>query len=289
MVGTVATAALAEAAATNSVHQFRRSACDRGFTIRTHDQGTATLIEAAFGGMSLACSAAEASDRNFEVVRTSSGYQISNSEAGVRTLPDADNLLFHIDKDITIWLQLERRDLFFIHAAAIARGSQAIVLTAPSGTGKSTFVLSLIDKGLEYLSDELAPIDVRTLAVEAYPHALCFKSPPPAPYTLPPNTLRCGRRYHLPIPRPVDRIRTLAGLVFVRRDNERFQQLRPITAASAAARLMANALNPLAHPGDGLDVAVMLSQAVPCFELDIHDLAKAGREIEELFSTLVTG
>ncbi|NJM39802.1 MAG: hypothetical protein HC853_03025, partial [Anaerolineae bacterium] len=36
---------------------------------------------------------------------------------------DADGLLFHIDKDITISLQHQRRDLFFIHAAAVARGS----------------------------------------------------------------------------------------------------------------------------------------------------------------------
>ena len=271
------------------MHELRRSACNRGFTIRTRDAETASLVEAAFGGMSRASAAAGTPDREFEITRTSSGYQVSNGATGESTLPDPDTLLFHIDKDITIWLQLERRDLFFIHAAAIARGSQVIVLTAPSGTGKSTFVLSLIDKGLDYLSDELAPVDLATLAVEPYPHALCLKSPPPAPYTLPSNTLRCGRRYHVPIPGPVDRVRTLAGLVFVRRDDERFEELRPITAGSAAARLMANALNPLAHPGDGLDAAVTLVQEVPCFELDIHDLARAGREVEGLFSTLETG
>ena len=246
-------------------------------------------MEAAFGGMSRASPAGEALDRDFDIARTASGYQVSSRASGESTLPDADRLLFHIDKDITIWLQLERRDLFFLHAAAVARGSQVIVLTAPSGTGKSTLVLSLVEKGLEYLSDELAPIDLRTLAVEPYPHALCLKSPPPDPYTLPSNTVRCGRRYHVPIPGPVHQVRTLAALVFVRRDEERFQQLRPVSAATAAARLMANALNPLAHPGDGLDVAVTLSQAVPCFELDILDLSRAGREIEGLFSMLETG
>jgi hypothetical protein len=271
------------------VHELRRSACNRGFSIRTHDDHTAALMEAAFGGMSRVSPASGTPDRDFDVTRTVSGYQVSSRATGDSALADADSLLFHIDKDITIWLQLERSDLFFIHAAAVARGSRVIVLTAPSGTGKSTLVLSLVEKGLEYLSDELAPIDLRTLAVEPYPHALCLKSPPPAPYAMPSNTLHCGRRYHVPIPGPAQRVRTLAGLVFLRRDDERFEQLRPISAGSAAARLMANALNPLAHPGDGLDVAVRLSQEVPCFELDILDLARAGREIERLFSTLETG
>jgi hypothetical protein len=270
------------------VYRLQRSACDRGFTIRTHDDETAALIKAAFGGMCRTIPTGETASRHFDVTRASTGYQVRIAGAGEATLPDADNLLFHIDKDITIWLQLERRDLFFIHAAAVARESQVIVLTAPSGTGKSTFVFSLVEKGLEYLSDELAPVDLSTLSVEPYPHALCVKSPPPAPYALPSNTLQCGRRYHVPIPGPVDRVRTLAGLVFLRRDDERFHALRPISAATAAARLMANALNPLAHPGDGLDAAVTLSQAVPCYELDILDLSRAGLEIEKLFSMLET-
>jgi len=271
------------------VHELKRTACNCGFTIRTHDDETAALMEAAFGGMSRRVPAADAARRIFDVARKGSGYRVTNPAAGESILPDEDALLFHIDKDITIWLQLERRDLFFIHAAAVARGSRVIVLTAPSGTGKSTFVLSLVEKGLDYLSDELAPVDLRTLAVEPYAHALCLKSPPPAPYILPSNTVRCGRRYHVPLSGPADRTRTLAALVFVRRDDERFDRLRPISGASAAARLMANALNPLAHPGDGLDAAVTLGQAVPCFELDIQGLARAGREIEGLFSMLEAG
>ena len=195
-------------------------------------------MEAAFGGMSRTFPAGEEPNRDFDVARTPSGYQVSSRATGESALPDADRLLFHIDKDITIWLQLERRDLFFLHAAAVARGSQVVVLTAPSGTGKSTLVTLARREGPRVSSDELAPIDLITLAVEPYAHALCLKSPPPEPYTLPSNTVRCGRRYHVPIPRAqVHQVRTLAALVFVRRDEERFQQLRPVSAATAAARL----------------------------------------------------
>jgi hypothetical protein len=48
-----------------------------------------------------------------------------------------------------------------------------------------------------------------------------------------------------------------------------------MSAAQGAARLMAHALNPLAHPVGGLDAAVALARSVPCYELDIHDLPGA--------------
>jgi hypothetical protein len=107
-------------------------------------------------------------------------------------------LLFHLDKDLTIALQLQRADLFFLHAAVVALDDRAVVLSAPSGTGKSTLALALLENGFDYLSDELAPIDVQRLTVHPFPHALCLKSPPPAPYCLPTGALGIGVRYHVP-------------------------------------------------------------------------------------------
>jgi hypothetical protein len=56
----------------------------------------------------------------------------------------------------------------------------------------------------------------------------------------------------------------------------------PVTAANAAARLFANALNPLAHANDGLDAAVAIAQAIPCFELDTSSLPQACAGLEQL-------
>ena len=55
-----------------------------------------------------------------------------------------------------------------------------------------------------------------------------------------------------------------------------------ITAGSAAAMLMANALNPLAHEGDGLEAAVRLAGAAPAYEVDIADLDRAAASIRDL-------
>lgn len=219
-------------------------------------------------------------------VSPGSGFTVTTDDDKPVLLEDAGDLLFHLDKDLTIALQLQRADLFFLHAAVVALDDRAVVLSAPSGTGKSTLALALLQDGFDYLSDELAPIDAPRLTVHPFPHALCLKSPPPAPYRLPTEALQAGERYHVPADILRARARTqslpVAAFVFLRPGSRTMTACRPITPGAAIAHLMANALNSLAHPAAGLDVAAMLSQAAPCFELDSADLGVACRAVREI-------
>ena len=63
---------------------------------------------------------------------------------------DADNLLYLIDKDITLTLQRARSDLLFLHSAALAWKGRVVALPAFPGTGKSTLSLVLLERGFEY-------------------------------------------------------------------------------------------------------------------------------------------
>jgi hypothetical protein len=96
--------------------------------------------------------------------------------------------LFLLEKDLTIELQKLRRELYFIHAAALTIDGKACLLLAPSGHGKSTTCWGLLHHGFGYLSDELAPLDLGTLEIQPYAHALCLKDEPPACYPLPPGS-----------------------------------------------------------------------------------------------------
>jgi hypothetical protein len=62
--------------------------------------------------------------------------------------------------------------------------------------------------------------------------------------------------------------------------------VRPMSSAEAAARLLANVLNPLSHAADGLDAALAIAQCAPCFELRAADLRATcqlvGASLEEL-------
>ena len=98
-----------------------------------------------------------------------------------------------------------------------------------------------------------------------------------------------GGRLHVPLGALPNGTRggelPLAAVIFLQRDEHRFDGLRPMTSASAVARLMAHALNPLAHPGDGLDAAIALGRAVPCLELDVFDLQSAGAAIKSFLTS----
>jgi hypothetical protein len=272
------------------LNELGLSACDCTFAIRCQDVETSAVLRAAFGGL-LDCSAQGCDDAasSYRVDRDPSGrgYRVSGS-AGAEWCDDLDSLLFHLDKHLILGLQNLRPDLYFMHAAAVARGGRVAVLSAPAGTGKSTLTLALLELGFDYLSDELAAIDLSKLAVHPYAHALCLKSPPPEPYCLPAGTIETGERFHVPVEPFAGAIHKfplpLAAFLFLRRQHSNGDVLRSITPAVGAARLMANALNLAAHPTQGLDAAVMLGHAVPCFELETSKLDLACSAVEAILS-----
>jgi hypothetical protein len=262
--------------------QYFVSACDRTFLIECESEEIAAAITAAFGGLIAPARSPLAQSPPVYRLRHRSagrGYDILTSAGDKASVDDVGGLLFHLDKHLTIALQYQRSDLFFVHAAVVGMAGRAAVLAAPPGTGKSTLTLALQESGFAYLSDELAPIDVRTMTVHPYPHALCLKSRPPEPYRLPHGTFDAGKRLHVPVealagatikePLPV------AAVGFIQRVNAPPPALAWISSARAATRLMASVLNPLAHQGGGLDAALSISQAVPCFELETSDLERA--------------
>jgi hypothetical protein len=196
------------------------------------------------------------------------------ARGGQQTLNASDDgeFLFLFEKDMTIELQKLRHDLYFVHSAVLECRGQAFLLVGASGSGKSTTTWALLHHGFGYCSDELAPLDLQTLNVHPYPHALCLKAPPPTPYLLPGKTVYTSRSLHVPVedlPSTVSTRPTPLRAIFFSqyRPEAPGPVLRPISRAEAATRLFANTLNALAHPGDGLDGAIAIVQRTPCFEL----------------------
>jgi hypothetical protein len=250
--------------------------CERVIEIPHADPALAPLVRGVFGGLlplpqetpARRCDLEEASTQRRREVRRRNRSLLPKGTGRV---------LFDIDQQIILALQRARPDLFFVHAAVVALQRRAAILVAPSGTGKSTLTLALIQAGFDYLSDELAPIDLARMKVHPYPRSLCLKAPPPRPYRLPAGTLNAGGRLYVPIDAPHSRFRLapqpLAACIFLeRRVPDHRPDLQVTSAASAAARLVSNALNAGAHPQDGIDAAVRLARALPCFVLNVTNL-----------------
>ena len=218
-------------------------------------------------------------DMNYFVGRepSISGYYLLRDGIDKYCVQDEAEFLFTFEKDLTIELQKLRSDLFFIHAAALEYQKRAIIFPASSGTGKSTFTWGLLQNELRYLSDELAPINLATMHVLPYPHALCLKSDPPAPYYLPQTILRTSRTLHVPVTQFADAVVSeatlLSAIFFLEYDSSATNpMIRQISPGTAAARLFSHALNPLAHSANGLEAAISIVKKVECFELHMTDL-----------------
>jgi hypothetical protein len=261
------------------MRQLELSACNSAVAVQCESDGTASLVSKAFDGL-IAPASATSVARRFVVERQAftDSYRIIDVEGDSASCADASSVLYSLDKQVTIALQLLRPDLFFVHAAAVALDGRVAVLAGPPGSGKSTLTLALTEDKFQYLSDELAPVDLAILAVHAYPRALCLKAPPPAPSHLPAGTLHTGGRYYVPVYALRGGFRTeplpVRAIVFVQRENGRTPPERPVSRAAAVAHLVSNCLNGAAHHSGGLDAAARLSEAVPCFTLDSSRLGE---------------
>jgi hypothetical protein len=244
--------------------------------IVTTDPGCRQLLSGDFGffemrlrNPALRYVVCKAVDGAFEIVR--------DTQSSLSASDDGD-FLFQLEKEITIEIQKRRPDLYFLHAAVLDYHDLGLLLVANSGGGKSTTTWALSHHGFQYLSDELAPIDLKTLEVLPYSHALNLKRDPPSPYSLPNETLRTSRTIHVPasaLPGGSKGAPTCLGAIFfVSYRPDGTPRVRPISRTEAAARLFANALNPLAHPGEGLDGVLEIAARCSSFELVTNDLAQ---------------
>ena len=217
------------------------------------------------------------------VYRVGSGFDARASDAGA--------LIYMLESDLVVELQLLRPDLVFLHAAALRRGGRAYLLVGRSGAGKSTTCWGLLRHGFGYFSDEMVPVAATSGAVLGYPHALCMKREPPAGFEAPAEAMRTSRGIHIPLSgggvQPVDQPLPLGGIFVVSFDPmAKEASTRPIGRAETAARIYPQILNALAHPGDGLAAAAAIAAAAPGYELDAARLADTCQAVERCIDSM---
>ena len=210
------------------------------------------------------------------------GYGLRGPDGVAISAVDDGALLFRFEKELTTRIQLLRSDLLFLHAAVLELEGRAIVLVGDPGSGKTTLAYSLLERGLGYLSDELAPVDLASATVMPYPRALWLKRAPDCPPGLVAAT---SRGFHVPCtalgadafldPLPLGAIFLLSPGVAERRE----PTLGRVSGAEALARLYANVLNPAGHPLDGLDAATAVVGAAPCYALEPGEVVATGSMI----------
>jgi hypothetical protein len=251
------------------------SALSRTFRITSPSPEVAHAVDLVYGEMRIDGDASRHA-LEIEIRKSADGppaaHEILFAGERVFEASRTGDLLHQLDNELTIALEHAVPQLYFVHAAALADAGRATLLVGDSGAGKSTTAYALAASGMDYLSDELAPIDPRTGDVHPYPRAICLKRDPPAPLTLPSCHLRTEWTLHVPAKSLASRVSTrpvpLGRVIFVRYSPEHSRAvLESISRGEAAVRFYKGALNQLAHPSLGLDDTLSLIQRAECFTL----------------------
>jgi len=251
------------------------------------DEQTLALLTKNYSGL-LSSSAGKYSLNYSTSFQSNNGqFQISREGKEIGVYDNTADFVYFFEKDLTLELQKLRPELFFLHSAALKFSDKTILIIGHSGAGKSTTSWALTHHGFAYFSDELSPIDLNTMKVTGYPHAICIKQDPPAPYLLPDDTLVTNRTKHIPVENLAAGVARgtakISHIFFVQYKAEQQDvAILPISPALASAKIYANALNQLSHEESGLPAASKIALAVDSYTLEFNNVEQACREIKQL-------
>ena len=268
---------------------------DRTIRINCDDTEMNNLVLGVYGSMQVSEEQATfPPDIDYVLSRTDrEGEMYCIERLGEKAIYSDDDGLFIylLEKDMTIELEVQRSDLYFLHAAALEYKNNIHLLIAESGGGKSTTAWALLHHGFNYSSDELAPVELKDMTILRYPHALNQKTHPPEPYPLPSNTITTSRTMHVPtdsLPcmltsKPLE----LSSIFFVQYDSSNVEpSIQDVSSGEATARIYANGLNQLAHEADGLAAAAQIALHAKCFHLNTASLDKTAELVKSFLDKL---
>jgi len=102
------------------------------------------------------------------VLAQEGSYRIESADDRVVEGDQAEHLLNLVKEEVRFQFMRARRDLLWLHAAAVERGGSALLLCGPSGQGKSTLGSALCERGWRLMSDDVAPVRMDADEVLAY-------------------------------------------------------------------------------------------------------------------------
>jgi hypothetical protein len=193
-----------------------------------------------------------------------------------------EHVLYFVRKWTTADFAAAHPNLLWLHAGAAARDGTVVLLAGAAGTGKSTLVVRLLERGWRLYGDDVVPIDVDRQTALPLPFTPDVRTAPSADLY--------DQRAFVEQPKqlvavPADRVERQPGrigaIVFPAYDRDRDARpsLAPMSVVSAAEALA----RALAYPTSdtrGLAASVFqLAQRITCYRLDYRDATAAAAEL----------
>jgi hypothetical protein len=227
----------------------------------------------------------------YSLVETETGrVELGLDDTPVASAPNHSGaaawLLWHINRSVAD----ASTEYVLLHAGGVTAGVHGVVFPAPMGSGKSTLVAGLVQRGLGYLSDELVAVTPTGSAsggsrLEPYPKALALDARSCA-------ALRCdvcsagrplvgGDKMHILCeslrPGSIARSAAARTVIVPRYRKEGETTLVALNGRDALMALVTNTVNLERHGGDGIRVLADLAERSHCYRLEMSDLDEACR------------
>ena len=234
-------------------------------------------IRLLFGSIRCGENANSKSAKRIAITEQGDGqFLLSGAGASVGGLGRADILNFLIERVVHA-LIVDMTSAPVLHAGAVMRHGRSLLVAGASGTGKSSLVAWLVDRGCSYLTDEACVVDNANRSILGLARALLVKAgaldsvecldsfreaprvPVGADIAFAPGTMAA----HAPL--------TCGMIILPQFVTGSPLEITSHTPADAAFLLMACNLNARNLPDGGLHAIAALSRGAPCITLKYGD------------------
>jgi hypothetical protein len=113
---------------------------------------------------------------SLELRRTRTGWIVSGGSDVEAVHNSLSQARWELRERVTGLLMNARPDLVWLHASGVARDNHAVLISGPSGSGKSRLATNLVAEGFDYLGDDVLPFDPCTRMAHPFPVTLSVRT-----------------------------------------------------------------------------------------------------------------
>lgn len=249
-------------------------------TIRTDVERVARFVESTYSVMLVPH--AFQGVRVVEILRRGPGKFLCGDSVADLEGADEAPLLPWLKEEVILGFMRARPDLLWLHAGAVARGDEAIVICGQSGRGKSTLVTLLCESGWKLMSDDVAP--VRMEADEVLP----FCQTPlrrifPGRMVSDEHVGSLEREVVVVDPGMLRKTPALVkAIVFPEFTSGYGADIRPLPRGDSALGILKNARNIVDHKAAAVERAAVMARQLPAYRLTYGSPSAAARLLNAL-------
>jgi hypothetical protein len=211
--------------------------------------------------------AAIASTGEVSLIRVEGGYELRGEEAVILGGTPVEPILHFVKDEVRLHFMRSRPDLLWLHAGAVERGGFALLLSGPSGQGKSTLATLLNQQGWKYMSDDVVPVRTDNDSAVPFPQA-------PSRRLHPGREVSSNEVVTLPRERALLKAEQISraevpikAIAFITYDSNGPTAVERLSQGRSAFALLSNLTNFMDHRSSAVDHAVAFARKIPMFSL----------------------